>query len=154
MYKNSEGYADPTAGQAMSSMMKEYKQQQRERYRKEEEVKSRKKVYVASKYAGDVEKNTADAIRYCQFAIQKNCIPLASHLLYPCMLDDNQPELRFLGTMFGLALLKQCQEVWIFGAELSAGMQKEELEAKRLGKLIRYFDENCEEVGKWVSRKN
>ena len=29
MFKNSEGYADPTAGSAMSQIMKEYRQQQK-----------------------------------------------------------------------------------------------------------------------------
>ena len=32
MYKNSEGYADPTAGAAMSRIMKEYRQEQKKRY--------------------------------------------------------------------------------------------------------------------------
>ena len=32
MFKNSEGYADPTAGSAMSQIMKEYRQQQKKRY--------------------------------------------------------------------------------------------------------------------------
>ena len=32
MYKNSEGYADPTAGSAMSQIMKEYRQKQKKRY--------------------------------------------------------------------------------------------------------------------------
>ena len=31
MYKNSEGYADPTAGAAMSRIMKEYRQEQKKR---------------------------------------------------------------------------------------------------------------------------
>ncbi len=32
MFKNSEGYADPTAGATMSNIMREYKQQQKKRY--------------------------------------------------------------------------------------------------------------------------
>ena len=32
MYKNSEGYADPTVGSAMSQIMKEYRQKQKKRY--------------------------------------------------------------------------------------------------------------------------
>ena len=45
MYKNSEGYADPTAGSAMSQIMKEYRQKQKKRYAD----KNRRKIYVASK---------------------------------------------------------------------------------------------------------
>ena len=32
MFKNKEGYTDPTAGAAMASIMKEYRQNQRLRY--------------------------------------------------------------------------------------------------------------------------
>lgn len=34
MYKNYEGYSDPTARQAVGNLMREYKQQQRERWRR------------------------------------------------------------------------------------------------------------------------
>ena len=54
MYKNSEGYSDPTAGAAMSSMMKEYRQTRKKVWQRQNEMKTRKKVYVASRYAGDV----------------------------------------------------------------------------------------------------
>ena len=50
MYKNFEGYSDPTAGQAVGNLMREYKQQQRERWRRQYEMKNRPKIYVASKY--------------------------------------------------------------------------------------------------------
>ena len=36
MYKNKEGYTDPTAGAAMATIMKEYRQNQRRIYRSEE----------------------------------------------------------------------------------------------------------------------
>ena len=52
-YRNSSGYYDPTAGAAMSQVMKEYKQARREQWQKDTEVKSRPKAYVVSQYAGD-----------------------------------------------------------------------------------------------------
>ena len=58
-YRNGEGYADPTAGAAMSLVMKEYRQRQKQRFLD----RHRKKVYVASKYAGDVSANTKEALR-------------------------------------------------------------------------------------------
>ena len=79
MYKNKEGYTDPTAGAAMATIMKEYRQNQRRIYRKHSEIKARPKVYVVSKYAGDIEGNTAAAIRYARFAIEKKCLPVVSH---------------------------------------------------------------------------
>lgn len=141
-YKNFEGYSDPTAGQAMSKVMREYRARQKETWNRRYEIRNRPMVYVASRYAGDVERNVAVAVRCCQFAIRRGCMPIASHLLYPQMLQDNIPEERELGTVFGLALLALCDEVWIFtdGDGLSPGMAAEEHEAKRLGKPIRYFD--------------
>ena len=147
MYKNSEGYADPTAGSAMSQIMKEYRQKQKKRYAD----KNRRKIYVASRYAGDVDTNVAAAITYCRRAIDEGYMPVASHLLYPQILNDNDPNERDLGLLFGLALLRMCDEVWVFGevssgmarvfGAISPGVAQEIEEAKRLKKQIRYFEE-------------
>lgn len=136
MYKNNEGYADPTAGSAMSRIMKEYRQKQKKQYAD----KNRKKIYVASKYAGDVDTNVASVITYCRRVIDEGYMPIASHLLYPQILNDNIPEERELGLMFGLALLRTCDEVWVFGS-VTSGVAREIEEAKRLKKQIRYFEE-------------
>lgn len=146
MYKNSEGYSSPTEGEAIANVMREYRQAAREKHRRQMEIMHRTKVYIVSKYAGDVKTKVADAIRYCRFAIDRNRIPIASHLLYPQMLDDNNPADRELGTLFGLALLHTCREVWVFGNKFSEGMKNEIFEAKRLNKIIRYYDSNCKEV--------
>ena len=143
MYRNSEGYADPTAGAAIGKVMKEYRLERREIWRRQTELKERPKVYIVSRYAGDVENNVKAAIRYCRFAIDKQKMPIAAHLLYPQIVDDNDPTEREIGTMYGLALLALCDEVWCFGKTLSAGMEQEIKEAKRLGKPIKYFDEEA-----------
>ena len=72
MYRNSEGYADPVAGAAMASVMREYRQNQREIRRQNERIKERPRVYIVSKYAGDVEKNVEAAQFYCKAAIRQN----------------------------------------------------------------------------------
>ena len=136
MFRNTEGYADPTAGLAMSNLLKEYRQKQRVRYAN----KNRKKIYVASPYAGNVAENVAAAVRYCRKVIDDGYMPVAGHLLYPQILDDNDPEERDLGLLFGLALLRTCDEVWVFGT-VSDGVEKEIEEAKRLKKKVRYMEE-------------
>ncbi len=136
MYRNSEGYADPTAGAAMRQMMKEYRQRQKQHYAD----KNRRKVYVASRYAGDVDTNVKNAIRYCRLVIDRGYMPIASHLLYPRILRDDDPVERELGMLFGLALLRDCDEVWVFG-EVSPGVAREIEEAKRLQKRIRFVEE-------------
>ena len=135
MFKNSEGYADPTAETAMSKIFKEYLKNKR----KWDEENRRIKVYVASKYAGDVDKNTQATINYCRQVVEKGCMPIASHLLYPQILDDNNPAERELGLLFGRLLLRMCDEVWVFG-DISQGMEAEIIEAKQLKRPIRYFE--------------
>ena len=52
--KNAEGYADPTAETAIRNVTNEKRHMPL--------------VYICSRYAGDVQKNTVDAIRFCRFA--------------------------------------------------------------------------------------
>ena len=146
MYRNSSGYPAPTEGYVYAKLMREYRQKQREIYRRNEEIKHRPRVYIVSKYAGDVEKNVAAAIGYCRTAIQRKRIPIASHLLYPAILDDNDPAQRELGLLFGHVLLGMCDEVWVCGTDYSPGMQAEIHEAKRLKKQIVYYNERMEQL--------
>mgnify|MGYP000458930552 FL=1 len=60
-----------------------------------------------------------------RYAMNQGVTPIASHLLYPQMLDDGVPEERKLGTDMGLRILKVCEEVWVCGSELSSGMEQE-----------------------------
>ena len=64
MYRNKEGYADSTAGMAVGQAMREYRANQKMIWRKQYEMKNQSKVYVVSKYAGDIDKNVADAAVY------------------------------------------------------------------------------------------
>ena len=55
-------------------------------------MRKSKLIYIASPYAGDIEKNVAFARRACRYAIHQGYIPIAVHLLYPQMLDDSDPQ--------------------------------------------------------------
>ena len=136
MYRNSEGYRDPTAGIALGRVMRE----QKKTTEKRSAGRHPKMVYVASRYAVDIPANTEAAVRGCRQVIAEGCMPVASHLLYPQMLDDGDPRERELGLSFGLALLRLCDEVWVFmrNNEISDGMRRKIEEAKRLGKRIHY----------------
>jgi hypothetical protein len=137
-----ESYKDPTANAAIGHVMKEYRQAQKAKFRKKYEMTHRKKVYVVSPYAGDVQGNIEAAKRYCRYVIAQGCMPVASHLLYPRILKDDEPEERELGLMFGLALLAMTDEVWVFSEHgISDGMQQEIHEAKRLKKTVRIIRE-------------
>lgn len=142
MYKNKESYADPTAGMAVGQVMREFRANQKKIWRRLYEMRTQPKVYVISKYAGDVDKNVADAVRACRYLINKKKQPIASHLMYPAILGvgDTDTESRTLGLMYGLSLLAICDEVYCFETEsgLSEGMEQEIREAERLGKPIKY----------------
>ena len=135
-YKNAEGYADPTAGEAISAAMRDYRQKQRKTFA----AKHRMRVSVASPYRGEnVRENLRAARRYCRIVIDAGHMPIAPHLIYPQILNDEIEEERELGLAFGISLLKLCDELWVFG-EPSEGMRGEIAEAQRMRRQIVYFD--------------
>ena len=93
-------------------------------------------VYIASPYAGDVEGNVAFAKAACRYAAAQGCTPVAVHLMYPQFLDDRVPKEREAGLRMGRRVLAACEEIWLCGERMSAGMKAEEAEAKRLGLSI------------------
>ena len=103
-------------------------------------------VYICSPFAGDTEANLFRARRYCRFAVQKGFIPIAAHLFFPQFLDDDDPDQRALGLFMARVLLTKCQEVWVFGEEITSGMAMEITKARRRQMPIRYFTTECEEV--------
>lgn len=126
--KNSEGYPDPTAYQALTNIL-------------------RPLVYVCSPYAGNIEGNTERAKSYSRFAVmERNVIAFAPHLLLPLYLSEDDPEERELALSMDLAFLTRCDELWVFGENITRGMQKEIDKAKKYHMPIRYFTEDMEEV--------
>ncbi len=100
-------------------------------------------VYIASPYAGDVERNVAFAKEACRYAAAQGCTPVAVHLLYPQFLDDGVPQEREAGLKMGRRVLAACDEFWLCGERLSAGMRAEKAEAERLGIPIRQVPSFC-----------
>ena len=138
LYKNSEGYADPTAGAALAKIRREEKLKNKHRFMP--------KVYICSPFAGDTEKNTEKARGYCAFAVRQGFIPFAAHLFFPQFLSDSDPKQRELGIFMGIVYLTACKECWVFGSHISDGMKKEIDKAKQMDKTVRYFTEEMEEV--------
>ena len=133
---NSEGYPDPTAFGALSSI--------------ENEARAlrafRPIVYICSPFAGDIEKNVVATRTYSRFAVEQGYIPIAPHLLFPQFLDDSDPKERELGLFFGNAIMSKCSEIWAFGNRISEGMKAEINRAKWKNYRLRYFTEECQEV--------
>ena len=100
-----------------------------------------KLIYVASPYAGDIEKNTEFAKSACRHVMNEGHAFFAPHLLYPAILDEHQPEQRQLGLDMGIAMLSRCDELWCYGDHISLGMHLEIEEAGRLGIPVRRVTE-------------
>lgn len=97
----------------------------------------RKLVYIASPLSGDVEANLHFARQACLNAISQGVTPFAPHLLYPQMLDDNDPAQRELGMKMGDQMLSLCDELWMCGDIVSPGMAAERRRADELGIPVR-----------------
>ena len=128
---NSEGYPDPTAYDAVMNIEKELK-------------KWRPLVYICSPYSGDVEMNTQKARRYSRFAVDQDAIPLATHLLLPQFMSETTE--RDLALFMDRVIIGRCEEMWVFGSTISAGMAAEIAKARKRNMTIRYFTEECEEI--------
>lgn len=110
--------------------------------KQEQNIENHEKlVYIASPYAGDVTRNTRFASACCRYAIRQGYTPIAPHLLYPQMLDDEVPEERKIALALGLNLLAVCDEVWVCGERISSGMEGEIEHARSLDIPIRYIKE-------------
>ena len=83
---------------------------------------------------------------YSRFAVRNTCIPITPHLLYPQFMDDGSPAERELALFMGMVLLTKCEQVWVFGSVISAGMRTEIAKAERKKIPVRYFTEELEEM--------
>ncbi len=101
-----------------------------------------KRIYVCSRLAGDIENNIEKAKVYARF-VAKTCgaIPIAPHIYFMQFLDDTVPEERAFGTMAGLMLLSDCDELWYFGNSVSGGMIREIIAAKEQNIPVRYVSD-------------
>lgn len=128
---NSEGYHDPTAHEAVRNIEKEQK-------------KWRPLIYICSPYSGDVEANALRARRYSRFAVDRGAIPLTAHLLFPQFMSETKE--RELALFMDKVLMGKCEEVWVFGKDITSGMAAEIAKAKMKNMTIRYFTEDCKET--------
>lgn len=97
-----------------------------------------KRIYVASPYSGDIERNTEYAKNACRFVIKQGYAFFCPHLLYPNILQENNPKERQLGLDMGLAMMESCDELWVFGKHISKGMAMEMKRAKEINMPIVY----------------
>jgi len=145
---NNEGYFDPTTYAALTKVEKE----------EQAAIKAadfrlfdgyRPLVYICSPFSGNIEENIKRARRYSRFAVEHNTIPITPHLLYPQFMDDTDPAERHVAChKINYVLIGKCEEIWVFGSNISKGMEYEISIAQKRRQTIRYFSEECKEVSK------
>ncbi len=109
-------------------------------------MRKTKLIFICSQYRGDIEENTNKARKYARFAAQCGYSPVVPHLLFPQFLDDSKADERIKGIELGILQMKQCDEIWIFGTEISKGMEYEIEKAKGMNIVARMFDEELNEI--------
>ena len=92
-------------------------------------------VYLCNSGTGDTEE-------YCRFALAQGQIPLSPLSLMAAVQDEE------LKNHISSVLLGKCDELWVFGDTITAGMKAEIDIAKRRKQQIRYFDSFMKEVKK------
>ena len=83
-----------------------------------------KKVYICAPLGGDIQGNLEKAKRYTEYALKCGTAPVVPHF-YALCLNDDIPSEREIGLSAGMSLLWFCDELWIFGDEITEGMRRE-----------------------------
>lgn len=83
-----------------------------------------KKVYICAPLGGNVPDNLEQVRRYTKYALLCGTAPVVPHFYAEC-LDDSKTKEREIGMAAGLSLLWFCDELWIFGDEITSGMEGE-----------------------------
>lgn len=122
--RNIEGYYDPTASEAI---------------RHASTFGFRPLVYICSPFSGDTEKNLEQARAYSRFAVDEGYIPLTPHLMYPQFMNERTE--RELAMHMDLVILKHCKELWVFGENITSGMQEEIDLARKRNLTVKHFSE-------------
>jgi hypothetical protein len=106
-----------------------------------------KKIYVcsplkANPFTGTLEQNVKNARDYSRRVVMENSdyLPVCPHIYFSQFIDDNIAEEREIGLKYGLEMLSECSEMWVFGEYQSTGMTGEIKKASELGipvKMVR-----------------
>ena len=106
----------------------------------------KKKVYICAPLGGNVKENLRRASLFARYALLKDTAPVVPHF-YALCLNDGDPKEREIGMSAGQSLLWFCDEMWIFGDEISAGMEEEMRFCKNMNiKTTRIRGKELEEI--------
>lgn len=109
-----------------------------------------KKVYICSPLGGNIQENLKKAKQYTRYALICGTAPVVPHF-YALCLNDNIPKEREIGMAAGLSLLWFCDEMWIFGDEVTESMKAEMQFCKSLNIPVRKVRDD--EINKKIGEK-
>ena len=83
--------------------------------------------------------------------MQKKYLEIKDYLMERIRSGEYKPEQaipaeRELALFMGMVLLTKCEQVWVFGSVISAGMRAEIAKAEKKNIPVRYFTEELEEM--------
>ena len=81
-------------------------------------------MYVCSPLFGNIEENLENAKYYTRYVLECGMAPVTPHF-YALCLDTSIQKNRKIIIGIGLSLLWFCDEIWVFGEEISAEMRSE-----------------------------
>lgn len=114
-----------------------------------------KKVYICAplgaSLGGDIKGNLEKVKRYTKYALKCGTAPVVPHF-YALCLDDGEPKEREIGIAAGLSLLWFCDELWLFGDEITEGMAAEIQFCKNLNIQMKKVFED--QISKKIGEKN
>lgn len=109
-----------------------------------------KKVYICSPLGGNIQESLKKAKQYARYALICGTAPVVPHF-YALCLNDNIPKEREIGMAAGLSLLWFCDEMWIFGDEVTESIKAEMQFCKSLNISVRKVRDD--EINKKIGEK-
>lgn len=84
----------------------------------------KRKIYVSAPLGKDWDEDIENAAKYYEFTLQSECVPVGPHA-YATMFGVNEAsEIKRL-RQAGMSLIWFCDEIWVFGEQITESMQEE-----------------------------
>lgn len=96
-------------------------------------------IYIAHPVSGDVAANLANAKQWLRWAHIEHpcCAPIAPWIPACEVFDDSDAQAREHGLLCDMAIIERCDELWLCGGIVSAGMRIEQEHAMRHRVIVR-----------------
>ena len=100
----------------------------------------KKKIFYLQPLSGQSRGKQKECSELRRITAMSGDVPIVPHLYFPSFLDDNIPNERMTGIAMGLELMDMCDEVYVFGFDITEGMKFELDHAKETRKPVRLYD--------------